>query len=60
MAKANATLSRGKGVKAPAAAPVSRVSKSSSSNSSEKDVLAGEVMTEELSWGEGADRSAGV
>ncbi|XP_054697509.1 treacle protein isoform X1 [Grus americana] len=41
-AKANATLPLGKGIKAPAVLPVSRVSESSSSDSSEHDVLAGE------------------
>lgn len=50
-AKANATLPSGKGIKAPAVPPVSRVSESSSSDSSEHDVLAGEVVTEETEVG---------
>lgn len=45
-AKANATLPSGKGIKAPAVPPVSRVSESSSSDSLDQDVLVGEVMTE--------------
>ncbi|XP_075020872.1 treacle protein isoform X2 [Calonectris borealis] len=44
-AKANATLPSGKGIKASAVPPVSRVSESSSSDSSEHDVLAGEDPT---------------
>lgn len=50
-AKANATLPLGKGIKAPTVPPVSRVSESSSSDSSEHNVLAGEVMTEETKVG---------
>lgn len=46
-AKANATLPLGKGIKAPAVPPVSRVSESSSSYSLEHDVLAGQVMMAE-------------
>ncbi|XP_072728381.1 treacle protein isoform X2 [Ciconia boyciana] len=44
-AKANAMLPLGKGIKAPAVPPVSRVSESLSSDSSERDVLAGEAPT---------------
>ncbi|XP_068816283.1 treacle protein isoform X2 [Struthio camelus] len=43
-AKANATLPSGKGIKAPAVPPACRVSESSSSDSSESDVLVREVL----------------
>ncbi|XP_067161153.1 treacle protein isoform X2 [Apteryx mantelli] len=43
-AKANASLPSGKGIKAPAVPPACRVSESSSSDSSESDVLVGEVL----------------
>ncbi|XP_062443055.1 treacle protein isoform X2 [Rhea pennata] len=43
-AKANATLPSGKGIKAPAVPPACRISESSSSDSSESDVLVGEVL----------------
>lgn len=50
-AKANATLPLGKGIKAPDVPTVSRVSESLSSDSSEHDVLVGEVMMEETKVG---------
>lgn len=50
-AKANATLPPQKGIEAPPAPPVIRVSESSCSSSSDEEVVAEKVMTEETELG---------